>query len=68
MTYELTLRMSVKSRFGADRVAHLMECLFHYGTIRDSIADGLKLDDDPCLVDVSVRRARPLPRRALQDG
>jgi hypothetical protein len=66
--YELTLKMTLKSRSDVDRVTRQIESLFEYGTIRESIAFGLDLDDDPHLVDVSVRRARPLRRPALQAG
>ena len=55
--------MTVKSRFGADRVSHQLESLFHYGTIKESIADGLKLGDDPLLVDVAIREVPRTTRK-----
>jgi hypothetical protein len=54
--YELTLKILVKSPHDEDRVAHQMESLFEFGTITESIADGLKLNECPRLTSVSVKR------------
>jgi len=58
MHYEATLTVSIKSRDEEDRVARLIESLFESGTITDSLADGLQLDDNPRLLDVVVKRSR----------
>jgi len=56
MQYELTLRMNVKSSCDANRVAKQTEAIFEFGTVREAIAEGLRLDDEPHLVDVLVRK------------
>ena len=55
MKYELTITMSLESSDSEDRVANRFASLFNFGTIKESIADGLQLLEDPCLVGVSVR-------------
>ncbi len=59
MQYEVTLRMMVKSSCDADRVARQTESVFEFGTVREAIAEGLHLTDDPHLVDIAVRRLAP---------
>ncbi len=61
MRYELTITMQLESRCSQDRVARQFESLFHWGTIRDSIADALRLDNDPNLVAVIVKRKSRRP-------
>jgi hypothetical protein len=56
MKYEVTLRMTIESSRDADRVAKQTASVFEFGTVSEAIADGLKLNKDPHLVDVSVRR------------
>jgi hypothetical protein len=58
MHYELTITMRLESGYGKDRVAKMFASLFDFGTIRESIADGLKLRQDPRLVAVSVQSKR----------
>jgi hypothetical protein len=48
------------SKCSPDRVAKQFTSLFEFGTIKDSIADALKLGDDPRLVGVAVKRKTPL--------
>ena len=54
--YKLTITVQPESRYGQDRVARQFRSLFEWGTIKDSIADALKLDNDPRLVAVLVER------------
>ena len=56
MHYELTIKMQLDSDQSQDRVAKLFESLFGFGTIKESIVDGLQLLDDPRLVAVDVTR------------
>jgi hypothetical protein len=49
--------MRLDSDRSEDRIAKLFESLFEFGTIKESIADGLQLLDDPRLVTVAVARA-----------
>ena len=55
MEYELTIKLVVKSRFEADRVMSQTEAVCEFGTVREAIAVGLRLDEDPHLAGVSVR-------------
>ena len=57
MRYELTIKILIDSPFDKERVARQMESLFEFGTFRESIVDGLKLDEDPRLSSVSIERA-----------
>ena len=57
MHYELTVTMHLDSDRSRDRVAKLFESLFEFGTVRETIAEGLHLLDDPQLVAVGVKRA-----------
>ncbi len=57
MRYEVTLRILIDSPCDKERVARQMESPFEFGTIRESIVDGLKLDEDPRLSSVSIERA-----------
>ncbi|SPE59923.1 hypothetical protein SBV1_3580010 [Verrucomicrobia bacterium] len=55
MCYELNITVEVESDHAPDRVAKQMESLFEFGTIKESIADGLQLLDDPHLLAVAVK-------------
>jgi hypothetical protein len=54
MTYEVTIRMLIETRAGLDRVSRQVESAFEPGTLRESIAEGPRLEDDPRLIDVAV--------------
>jgi hypothetical protein len=56
MNYELTVTIQLDSRGDQDRVAKLFESLFEFGTIKESIAEGLQLLNDPRLLAVDVKR------------
>ena len=58
MRHELTITIQLDSLRDEDRVAKLFESLFEFGTIKESIAEGLQLKNDPCLKSVSVRTKR----------
>ena len=63
MQYELTITMRLESDSTQDHLAKQVDSLFEFGTITESIVDGLQLLEDPRLVDVSVQidggRAQP---------
>ena len=63
MRYELTITIQLESNHDRHRVAKTFASLFDFGTVRESIAEGLQLKNDPRLVCVSVRRKR---RRRLR--
>jgi hypothetical protein len=56
MRHELTFTIQLDSRHDQDRVAKLFESLFEFGTIKEAIAEGLQLLDDPRLLSVDVKR------------
>ena len=56
MHYELTATIQLNSRHDPDRLGKLFESLFEFGTIKESIAEGLRLGDDPRLLAVDVKR------------
>ena len=55
MRYELTITLSLESGYNHDRVAKKCASLFEFGTLKESIVDGLQLHEDPRLVNISVR-------------
>ncbi len=57
MQYELTLKIVIKTPRDKERVAHQIESLFEFGTIGESIVDGLGLDETPRLSSVSIEPA-----------
>ncbi len=59
MRYQATLTLSIKSRFEQNRVDRQIRSLFESGTVTESLAVGLQLNDAPRLMDVVVER---LPR------
>ncbi len=58
MQYEVTLKILLDSPCKKERVARQVESLFEFGTIRESFADALGLDETPRLSGVSVERAK----------
>jgi len=46
--------MDLDSDQSKDRVAKLVESLFEFGTIKESIVEGLQILDDPRLLAVEV--------------
>ncbi len=54
MYYEVTIKMRINSRVNKNRVESQMESLFEFGTIREAIAEGLKLGTDPRLACIEV--------------
>jgi hypothetical protein len=57
MRYEVTIKIVIKTPRDKERVIHQVESLFDFGTIGESIVDGLKLNESPRLSSVSVKRA-----------
>ena len=56
MRYVITASIQLDSRRDEDRVAKLFESVFEFGTIKEAIAEGLQLLDDPRLLTVDVQR------------
>ncbi len=56
MKYDVTLRMTLKSSSDADRIRKQIESVFEFGTVGEAFAEGLVLNEEPHLVDVSVCR------------
>jgi len=56
MNYVLTATIQLDSRHDQDRVAKLFESVFEFGTIKEAIAEGLQLGNDPRLLAVDVKR------------
>jgi hypothetical protein len=56
MRYELTITIQLDSCHGQDRVAKLFKSVFQFGTIKEAIAEGLQLLNDPRLLAVAVKR------------
>lgn len=57
MLYELTLKMMIETPRDKERVVRQVESLFEFGTIGESIVDGLRLDETPRLTSVSIEPA-----------
>jgi len=56
MRYELTIKMLVESPHSKERVARQTESVCEFGTVREAIAEGLKLGPCPRLLSVDVNR------------
>jgi hypothetical protein len=56
MRYVITATIELDSRRDKDRVAKLFESVFEYGTIKEAIAEGLQLLEDPRLLAVDVKK------------
>jgi hypothetical protein len=56
MHYELTVTMRFDSDRSEGRIVKLFESLFEFGTMKESIAEGLQLLDDPRLLTIAVAR------------
>ena len=56
MRYVITATIQLDSRRDEDRVAKLFESAFEFGTIKEAIAEGLQLLNDPRLLAVVVKR------------
>jgi hypothetical protein len=54
MQYELTIKLLVKTPVDEDRLARQVESLFAFGTVSESFADALKLNEDPHFVGVNI--------------
>jgi hypothetical protein len=63
MKYELTIKLQLESRSHQEHVAKQFTALFDFGTVRESIVDGLKLTEEPRLLGVSVQRNTERKRR-----
>ena len=59
MKYELTVKLLIESPFDEYRVMRQVESLFDFGTVSESFADGLKLDECPHFLSVDVSATSP---------
>jgi hypothetical protein len=50
----LTIKLLLDTPRDEDRVAHQVESLFDFGTIKECVAEGLNLAEDPRLLSVAV--------------
>jgi hypothetical protein len=57
MRYEVTLKIVIDTPRDKERVVRQVESLFEFGTIGESIVDGLGLDETPRLSSVSIEPA-----------
>lgn len=61
MKHEIAMRLEIESPAAKERVIKQIEALFDAGTIRESIAAGLRLDTEPHLIGViGVETAGPV--------
>jgi len=56
MRYELTITIQLDSGRDEDSVARMFKSFFEHGTIKEAIAEGLQLLEDPRLLAVDVKR------------
>ncbi|MCI0361449.1 MAG: hypothetical protein L0211_23450 [Planctomycetaceae bacterium] len=56
MIYHVTLELKLESENEPDRIERQARSLFHFGTMAESLADGLKLMEDPMLLSVEVEQ------------
>lgn len=61
MQYELTLKILVESPFDEERVASQSESVCEFGTVMEALADGLKLERNPRLLNVKIARVSGRP-------
>ena len=55
MVYKVNMEFSVDGCFDEDSLIRKLESVFEFGTLRESIAEALELDEDPHLIQVSVK-------------
>ena len=54
MIYDVTIKLTLESENDTERVERQLDALFNCGTVRESIADGLWLDEEPHFVSAVV--------------
>ncbi len=54
MVHELIIKMDIESPSDKEVLISRFYSLFEFGTIRESIVDGLKLENDPKLIQASI--------------
>ncbi len=54
MQYELTIKLSLATPVDKDRLIRQVESCFASGTVLESVAEALKLDEDPHFLSVAV--------------
>ena len=54
MQYEVTIKLFLETSVGEDRLMRQVESLFAFGTVFESFAEALKLDEAPHFLSVAV--------------
>jgi len=54
MQYELTIKLLLETSVDEDRLIRQVESCFAFGTALESIAEALKLNEDPRFLNVAV--------------
>ena len=57
LQYELTITLLIDSPHDKGRVARQTESLFEFGTINESFADALGLDENPQRINISIEKS-----------
>ncbi len=65
MQYEVTIKLLIETTVDEDRLTRQVEWLFDFGTVKDSFADALKLNEDPHFLNVAVLAA-PTPKTTME--
>lgn len=55
MKHEITITLTLRSPHPPERVEKQMESVISFGTVREAIAEALRLDEEPHLVSVVAR-------------
>jgi hypothetical protein len=54
MQYEVAIKLLLETSVGEDLLMHQVKSLFAFGTVFESFAEALKLDDNPRFLSVAV--------------
>jgi len=65
MQYEVTVKLLIETTVDEDRLTRQVESLFDFGTVKESFADALKLNEDPHCLNVAVLAA-PTPATTVK--
>jgi len=61
MQYEVTVKLLIETPVDEDRLTSQVESLFAFGTVMESFADALKLNEDPHFLNVAVSTTSARP-------
>jgi hypothetical protein len=62
MIYDVTIKLTLESDNEAERVERQLDALFNCGTVRESIAEALRLGEDPHFVSAVATPGAASPR------